>query len=407
MEPSAKPLPTTPLVWVVFFTALLVALCPSLATAEFTPIAGWDQHLFPSYIIATATVRQTTEEKDAATHDAIIGDPRGSLGIRIKSPADNTSVKVTITSDSILQSSDYVATLPKKDVQYSIFPPIKYKYPALVRNKQTVPVAVTYRVELAGQKAEEQTVTPTLRSINDCPISYYDNNENVTDVSFVFAAYVNEAHPQVDEILREALKEGVVDSFSGYSEDAKEGPKMVLRQAYAIWHVLNKRGVRYSDSTTTVGESDAINSQSVRLIEESLNNAQANCVDGSVLFASLLRKIGIEPFLIFVPRHCYVGFYLDADEKQRIAIETTRIGSKADPEDDREIEGFADVVDEDWAKTESWATFVDAVQTGSEDLKKNGAKCESGKDPDYNFIPIVKARQAGILPIPFMPAGKD
>ena len=39
----------------------------------------------------------------------------------------------------------------------------------------------------------------------------------------------------------------------------------------------------------------------MRLIDESINNGQANCVDGSVLFASLLRKIDIEPVLVSLP----------------------------------------------------------------------------------------------------------
>ena len=88
-------------------------------------------------------------------------------------------------------------------MRYKVYPPIKYKYASLVRNKQTMPVTVTYGVELPGQKAEEQAVTLTLRSINDCPMSY-DEGDYTIDVSYVFAAYVNEEHPQVDKILREA-----------------------------------------------------------------------------------------------------------------------------------------------------------------------------------------------------------
>lgn len=32
----------------------------------------------------------------------------------------------------------------------------------------------------------------------------------------MFAVYVNEQYPFVDKVLREALDEGIVDSFSGY-----------------------------------------------------------------------------------------------------------------------------------------------------------------------------------------------
>jgi hypothetical protein len=83
-----------------------------------------------------------------------------------------------------------------------------------------------------------------------------------------------------------------------------------------------------------------------------------------------------------------------------VAVETTLIGSKPDLEDEREIERFKDVVDEKWAETDSWASFVAAVQTGSDDLK-------SDKEPDYQLISIAEARRLGILPIPFAPAGRE
>jgi hypothetical protein len=41
------------------------------------------------------------------------------------------------------------------------------------------------------------------------------DGKSVTDVRFMFAAYVNEQHPFVETVLREALDEGIVDSFSG------------------------------------------------------------------------------------------------------------------------------------------------------------------------------------------------
>jgi hypothetical protein len=375
-----------------------------MAAGAFEPIAGWDRHVFPSFIIATATMQVTPEEKKEAAHESVLGDVHGSLGVTIKSPADNASVKVTIASDSILDSSVFAVTLPKKGVRYNVYPPTKYKYNALVRNKQTIPLTVTYRVELPGAAAEEQTVTATLRSINDCPMSYQDDKKNTIEVNFIFATYVNEDHPQVQEILREALDSGIVDSFAGYGDDAE--PEDVLRQAYALWHVLSKRGVRYSNVTTTAGDSDRVDSQHVRLIDESIRSAQANCVDGSVLFASLLRKIGIEPFLAIEPEHVYVGFYLDEDGKQRVGLETTLLGAKPDADDDRQLKGFGKVVDSKWEKTDSWAAFVAAVDVGSESLKKDKATFDSDKEAEYEIISIARARELGILPIPYLPAEK-
>ena len=169
-------------------------------------------------------------------------------------------------------------------------------------------------------------MTCTMRSINDCPFAFR-NGEEVVDTSFAFAAYVNEQHPFVDKLLREALDRGVVKSFHGYQGRSKED---VIRQAYAVWDLLVARDIRYSSITTTAVDSPSVACQHVRLIEDSINNSQANCVDGSVLWVSLLQKIGIHGSLIVTSNHCYAGFYLDNKRESFFAIETTLLGAEVD-----------------------------------------------------------------------------
>lgn len=130
-------------------------------------------------------------------------------------------------------------------------------------------------------------------------------------------------------------------------------------------------------------------------------------MDGSVLFASLLRKIGIEPFLVVEPEHCYVGFYLDEKGEQPIVLETTLIGAKPEADSERVLEDFPGVVEKKWADTDTWATFVAALQSAADDIKENGDKFEEEKNSDYQLIPIAEARRLGILPIPFAPAAKE
>ncbi len=74
-------------------------------------------------------------------------------------------------------------------------------------------------------------------------------------------------------------------------------------------------------------------SQHVRLIEDSVNNSQANCVDGSVLWASLMQRIGIDSFLVMEPTHCYAGFFTDPEHENAYAIETTMLGADLSEED--------------------------------------------------------------------------
>lgn len=370
---------------------LVVAAVP--VYADFEPESGWNGHLFPSYIVATATMKPPETDDDEESN--VLGDRLGLLGVMIEAEEDDQEVTVTITCDAIMAPSTITCTLPEEGETYIIRPKIKYHYDQLARRAQTGPITVTYEVE-SGEDSEEHSETLTLRSINDCPYSYA-RGETWTNTRFMFAAYVNEQHPFVDKVLREALDTGIVDSFTGYQANDKAE---VYRQAYALWHALSQRDVRYSSITNSVAESDQVGSQHIRLIDESINNAQANCVDGSVLLASLLRKVGIEPILVHVPGHCYLAFCLDEQGKEIVGLETTMIGSSIDG-DAAKVKGLEEVVDEDAQAENSWKTFAGAVARGTGNLAKYGKEFKDPANHKYMLISVANARRAGILAIGF------
>lgn len=377
---------------VTFLLTVSLLIVPTASVrAEFEPETGWNGHLFPSYIIATATMKPAKADAD----ESVIGDSLGLLGVSIEAEEDDQEVTVTISCDAIMEPSTITCKLPEAGETYIVRPKIKYKYDQLARRTQTGPITISFEVEI-GDESEEQTETLTLRSINDCPYSFAREG-TWTSIRFMYAAYVNEQHPFVDKVLREALDTGIVDSFTGYqSKDKAE----VYRQVYALWHALSERDVRYSSITNSVGESDSVGSQHIRLIDESIINAQANCVDGSVLMASLLRKVGIEPILVHVPGHCYLAFYLDEAGKDLVGLETTMIGSLIDG-DAPEVPGLEEIVDEDSQDENSWKTFASAIARGNANLKKHDKEFKDPKNHNYMLISVAKARKSGILPIGF------
>src|SRR4051812_22401261 len=141
------------------------------AGGEFTTIAGWDHQLFPSYAVATATLRRDEDEEADETE---LGDPHGLFGIEIESPGDDVTIKVTIKCSEIMEPSTFTGTLATEGETYTIRPKIRYKYSALTQNKQATPITVTFRVELEDEEAEEESETLTMRSINDCPFAIVD-----------------------------------------------------------------------------------------------------------------------------------------------------------------------------------------------------------------------------------------
>lgn len=360
--------------------------------ADFTPIAGWDNQLFPSYLIATAALKQDPNADVGNT----LGDPDGQLGVIVEATEDNQEIAVSIRCDEYMEASEFRGVLAKAGETYVINPKARYRFDRLSKCRQATPATVVYRVKLDKENAEEISKTVTFRSVNDCPLQVKTESD-VVDTKFAFAAYVNEQHPFVDKLLREALDRGIIDKFDGYQSRNSED---VVRQVYALWDLLAARDVRYSSITTTVADSEVVFSQHVRMIEETANNSQANCVDGSVLLVSMLRKIGINAALVLQPGHCYLAFAADAEGKITLGIETTLIASVLDePEEVEEL--LDDAVEEDLRDEFSWPSFVKAIEIGTSELAKNKEKLQSGEDDAYAFIDIRSWRTKGVLPIPF------
>ena len=221
----------------------------------------------------------------------------------------------------------------------------------------------------------------------------------------MFAAYVNENSPIVDQVLKEALATKIVESFAGY----QKGPGEALKELLAIWAALQKRGIHYSNITTTAGGSQTIYSQHVRFVDESLANEQANCVDGSVLFASIMRKLGFRAFLVTVPGHMFMGVYLSRDGNYRVGLETTMLGSSKDQEKEAldKFKGLQEVrgtLEKSVAESAAWKTFVTALAVGTLSLDENQAKFEVQDQPQYQITDIDEARKDGIMPISYQKA---
>ena len=151
-----------------------------------------------------------------------------------------------------------------------------------------------------------------------------DKNGNYRDLKWMFAAYVNEDNPNIDILLKNVLTNKIVNSFSGYQGGTEQS---VMNQISALWYYLQSKSTKYSSITATSNPSAYVHSQFVRFFDEVNNNAQANCADGSVFLASILKKIGIYPILVIVPGHMYLGYYVNSTKTNLKLLETTMVGS--------------------------------------------------------------------------------
>ena len=172
-------------------------------------------------------------------------------------------------------------------------------------------------------------------------------------------------------------------------------------QVFAVWNVLQRHQVKYSSITTASGFSDTIHSQTVRFVDDTWRMNQANCVDGSVLFASVLYKIGIFPVLVKLPSHMFVGYYTDGKSYGTLQnlqfLETTLVGAGHQPTLMKNV-GFNPLL-HPVRGSQSYSQFVQAVNFGNQEFEKEVLPALQKRVAGYLLIDVRRARQAGITPI--------
>lgn len=280
-------------------------------------------NLFPSAILSVAT---TNTQVIPPMSGEYVGNPKSCVAIKLKSGRANTVVRIELAETPFYARSVSTFVLPKEHTEYIIYPDILWRYNALRDNEQAEPISVVANVEVDGKDLGQKVRTFSVRSINECLLGFNkqlpDGRTRYVSTRLFYAAYVNEENPLIDKVLREALNTRIVRRFLGYQST----PEMVDKQVYALWYVLQKRNFKYSSVSYSSLSSNVVYAQRVRTFEDALNSSQINCVDGSVLFASLLRAINITPVLVQMPGHMFVGYYTDSAKKNLTFLETTMIG---------------------------------------------------------------------------------
>ena len=395
---------------------------PALAVGEWEPFVEPDRQIFPSLLLASATLKDPLREDETADKAELpaekrhqppaarvaapvevpetFGDENGLLGVTIISPEDNAHVRVEVKENALVNDSVLEADLPEKGREYHLLPRIDYKYDALNRVRQSRPLNVTFAVSVDGRSMGERFVTARVHPICDCPYAYRnpDDRKDYVDIAWMFAAYVNEDHPAIPGLLKEAQATGVVDGFDAYQSS---DPGTVLLQVFAVWEALRQHDIHYSDIGTTTDESNSLYSLHIRFIEDSLSESHANCVDASVLLASVLRRMGIDTFLVMEPGHMFLGIYLDREGKQSACLETTMLGDP-DPAKCTENRYLAKSATPAVKKLKGWRCFNAALDSATREYRKHRLKYEKENDPDYDIVDIAAARREGIAPIGYV-----
>jgi hypothetical protein len=377
-------------------------------------ITVFDNQIFPIVIFSMSNSEKKINE--SIKNGVFIGDTSSILGCSIimsqKSSminnifnnSKNIPIRLEIEGTRFINKS-IIETEIYPEINYNIFPKINYNYALLENNLQPSLENITFRIYNNNILIKEYFETIQIRGINEVPFLLLSDYGEVIDFSWLFVSFVNEDSPIIDQILKEALEVGIVDvyngtrsknnSFFGYQGLERD----VLNQVFAIWNVFQRRNIKYSSITTTSSTSEKVVSQYVRTFSDTINSNQANCVDGSILFASVLRKIGIDPFLILLPGHMMVGFWKDNSHSSWVALETTILGNENINSyiDDKTfllggLAWFFGVSKNEISRNE----FLYAIEVGIESVNDNIDEFNDINNNKYQILDILTARRSGI-----------
>ncbi len=239
----------------------------------------------------------------------------------------------------------------------------------LFNNHMTVPGMLSLKVKVGDKILYDDTKNIQIRASDDMIWSLHIP----WDTEYLIAAWVTPKDPVVEQILARAKEKLFGRSLAGYLKSS------VRAEVKAIFNAVRDIGVSYVNSTVNFGQVGF--TQRVRLPRESIAQKSANCIDGAVLLASLFENIGLEPLIILVPGHAFVGVKLAPGAKETLFIETTLLGREM-------LESILT----------GETTFDAAVRAANERYIR--AYNESRYKPDaLRIIDIKKTREIGIYPL--------
>lgn len=366
-------------------------------TARWEPEFRFPGTFFPAFAISAAG-RDVKGPIDSPQAYGFLQS--GSLGVNVLSAPAGSKLKVRVEIPEIGLSGEIDAPSLTDGRPKVIFPRLSWNQARLASIIQPIAAEAVFRFYVDDALVGEERRPIRVRAINDAPLRSCPTPERCKDYAHYFAAFVNEDSPVIDKVLRATLDIPAmpVKSWTG----TQAGPDAALKQVWAIWYWLQREKVTYSDIATVSGARLDLTSQMIRPISQTLRTVQANCIDGTALFASILRKIGIEPIIVLVPGHAFLGFYPNAQQIQPVFLETTMLNDANNPfhQHGPTKTGtlLANALGTDLHMKKSWRSFTAALDEGQR--KYSQAAASFGKQPGYFLIPVLKAREAGIMPLP-------
>lgn len=280
---------------------------PALRTsATYQVAAGLEGEVFPAF--ANYASLQRPDERRW-----------GTIAVTITNSTDQPlRNRLTVTVPGWSDQEIQIAEMPAGDRRTYLFAPTFL--PRFFQNHEiAAATALVTATDLAGRQLFTGTIPVRLRAVGDM---FWG-----TDFKYApfIASWVTPHDPEVEQVL--ALAKGYMPGkrLPGYEPRASAAAqeRSTRLQARAIYLALQRSGLSYVKSSMTFG-GNAGWSERVRTPRQSLAQRAANCIDAAVMYSSLFENLGLEPVVILVPGHAYVGVRLARGSSRYLYLETAQ-----------------------------------------------------------------------------------
>ena len=256
-------------------------------------------------------------------------DPLVSGKIANKTQKEIRRLRVTAYLDGYSASAvDTLEIKPGRSGEFSLLPTL---FPERIRDLvELTRGTLNVLIEDLGATGIEvhRTTSVWLLPRTTAPLAVRDPKSGAyRDLTKYLGAYVTPNDPAVMSFLRTVASHHPDGQLIGYQGTT---PESVTSQVRAIFEALRAEGdIRYVNSVISFSPEDATSTQRVRLPSESLRDREANCIDGTVLVASLIEAASMNAALVVVPGHAFVAWESGTKTDSWDYLETTLIGTPA------------------------------------------------------------------------------
>jgi hypothetical protein len=145
------------------------------------------------------------------------------------------------------------------------------------------------------------------------------------DLTRYYGAWVTPHVDPVQALVRRAAERTPQRRMAGYQ--GRRDTETAAGQVRALFETLKAEGLAYIDSVIDFGAGPGQVTQRTRLPRESLRHRSANCIDGTVLMASLLEAASLHPAIVLVPGHAFLAWETWEGTDEWEYLETTMIAT--------------------------------------------------------------------------------